>query len=285
MSINWDRENPKITKKGATELLETNKGPKKIRTWSAEHGVWKVTQLGQRFFRERPSEYIVSIPVRYNIIRGRDNAEIQYRGFMPVTSLNARLRGIMGEITASAGENDPNLITRMRQGVLNEVMRYRDEDGNVAVHFESDVTAYYNPETPREWRYSEMRTTIEDNGYPNQEAFLDRPLRSPKPSSLINVTGVVPDAFDELKPGVNCAIHQLSRHLDLPYEDIQAAMASISQALYADDTVTPRVLIKWCEQQHLSCYYFAMNQLHTKVVAESHSKAIAFAWFDNHCYL
>ena len=85
MSINWDRENPKITKRGATEFLETNKGLKKIRTWTPEHGVWKVTRLGQRYFRDRPSEYIVSIPVRYDIIRGKDNAEISYRGYMPVT--------------------------------------------------------------------------------------------------------------------------------------------------------------------------------------------------------
>ena len=66
-----------------------------------------------------------------------------------------------------------------------------------------------------------MRTTIEDNGYPNQEAFLDQPMRSPKPSSLINVTGVVPEAFEEPKPGIDCAIYQRSKHLDLPYEDNQ----------------------------------------------------------------
>lgn len=130
-----------------------------------------------------------------------------------------------------------------------------------------------------------MRTTIEDNGYANQQAFLDRPMRSPKPSSLINVTGVIPEAFEELKPGVNCAIYQLSKQLDLPYEDIEAAMGPISRELCGDDTVTPRVLIKWCEQQHISCYYFAMNQLHTKILSESHSKDIAFSWFDNHCYL
>ena len=238
MPTNWDRENPNITKRGGTEFLETNRGPKKIRSWAAEHGRWMVTRLGERYFRERPSEYIISIPVRFNIIRGRDNAEIEYRGYMPVTSLIARLRGILGEVSARDG-GDPGVLTILRQGVLNEVMRYRDQDGNVAVHFESDVTAWYNPDTPREWRYSEMRTTIEDNGYANQQPFLDRPMRSPKPSSLINVTGVIPEAFHELKPGVNCAIYQLSKHLDLPYEDIESSMGPISQELYGDDTVTP----------------------------------------------
>ena len=36
-----------------------------------------------------------------------------------------------------------------------------------------------------------------------QEAFLDVQLRSPRPSALINITGVVPWAFEDLKPGVN----------------------------------------------------------------------------------
>ncbi|MDA8584249.1 hypothetical protein N9L68_08430 [bacterium] len=209
-----------------------------------------VTRLGERYFRDRPSEYIISIPARFNIIRGRDKADIEYRGYMPVTSLNARLRGIVGEVSARAG-GDPGVLTRLRQGVLNEVMRYRDQDGHVAVHSESDVTAWYNPDTPRGWRYSEMRTTIEDNGYADQQAFLDRPMRSPKSSSLINVAGVIPEAYEELTPGVNCAIDQLSKFLDLPYDDIEAAMALISSGFYGHATVTPRVLIEWCEQQNL----------------------------------
>lgn len=128
MSINWDRENPKITKRGGTEFLETNRGPKKIRSWAAENGRWMVTRLGERYFRDGPSDYIISIPVRFNIIRGRDNAEIAYRGYMPVTSLNARPRGVLGEVSARDG-GDPGALTRLRQGVLNEVMRYRDQDG------------------------------------------------------------------------------------------------------------------------------------------------------------
>ena len=197
-----------------------------------------VTRLGERYFRDKHSEYIISIPDRFNRIRGRDNAEIEYRGYMPVTSLHARLRGILGEVSARDG-GDPGVLTRLRQGVLNEVMKYRDQYGNVAVHFESDVTAWYNPDTPREWRYSEMRTTIEDNGYADQQAFSDRPMRSPKPSSLINVTDVIPEAFHELKPGVNFAIYQLSKFLDLPYDDVEAAMTPISSELYGDATVTP----------------------------------------------
>ena len=110
-------------------------------------------------------------------------------------------------------------------------------------------------------------------------------MRSPRPSALINIAGVVPSAFEELKPGVNFAVYQLSKHLDLPDDDIQSEMPPISQELYKDESVTPRIVIRWCEKRGLSCYYFALNQLHTKSLADSHAKSIAFPWFDNHCYL
>ncbi|MDA8583822.1 hypothetical protein N9L68_06295 [bacterium] len=110
----------------------------------------------------------------------------------------------------------------------------------------------------------------------NQEAFLDRPMRSPRPSALINIAGVVPWAFEEIRPPMNCAIYQLSKHLDLPYDDIQSEMLPISQELYGDESMTPRVVIRWCEKRGLSCYYFALNQLHIKSLADSHAKAIAF---------
>ena len=157
---------------------------------------------------------------------------------MPITQLSASLRGILAEITARDGTN-ADLLGRLRRGALNELTRWRDDNGNVAVHFESDVTTYYNPDTPRQWRYSEMRTTVAADGDVTQQAFLDVPMGRPKPSCLINVNGVVPEAFEDLKPGVNCAIYQLHKHLNIPYEEIRSVMENISQALYGDETVTP----------------------------------------------
>ena len=50
-------------------------------------------------------------------------------------------------------------------------------------------------------------------------------------------------------------------------------------------SVTLRVVLKWCEDEEVSCYYSAMNLLHTKAAAENHKKANAFSWFDNHMSL
>ena len=207
MSINWGRENPKLTKRGGTELLDNGTASEKIKSCATVRGEWNVTRLGQRYFRDRPPEYIIQIPIMYNILTTRDNADIQYRGYIPITSLNAKARGVMSDITARDG-GGPGLLTRLMQGVLNEAMRYRDQDGNVAVHVESDVTAWCDPDTTRDWRCSEMRTTVEDGGYAEQAAFLHRRMRYPKPSSSINVAGVAPEAFEERKTRVNSAIYK-----------------------------------------------------------------------------
>ena len=133
MTLTWNRENPNITKRGATEYLETNKGFKKLRSWVPQGGQWQLTNLGKRYFRERPSEFIISLPVRYNIVRARDNAEIQYRGYMPVAQLNAGLRTLMTEIVARDG-NAPDLVAQLRRELLGRIMQFRTADGSVAIH-------------------------------------------------------------------------------------------------------------------------------------------------------
>ena len=77
---------------------------------------------------------------------------------MPVVNLNAGLRELMAGITARNG-NAPDLVGQLRTGLLNHIIQFRNADGTVAVHYESDVTTYYNPDTPRAWKYDELRTT------------------------------------------------------------------------------------------------------------------------------
>ena len=153
------------------------------------------------------------LPVRHDLVRARDGSEIFYKGDFPVSSLPGPLRDLMGQLEAEGSPED--VLTRLRQGVLAEIERYRDGEGNIVVHYESDVTTMYDPGTPREWKYVELRTTVDATGEVEQQAFLDQPMCCPRPSALINATGIIPEAFDELDPGVNCAIYQLSKHLGI----------------------------------------------------------------------
>ena len=230
MLITWNDDAQPVTR-GGTTFLQANRGEKKIRVWQPAAGQWNLTALGKRYYRDRPSEYIISIPVRYDIIRNRDGAEVRYKGYMPVTQLSARLRGLIGELTAEGGD-DNNLLERLRTGILSEVIRWRDEEGNIAIHYESDVTTFYDPGTPRGWKYSEMRTTIEADGGVEQQAFLDQPMRAARPSALIHADGVIEEAFHELPHGVNCAIYQLSKHRGVDYDQVEAEMQKIHKKVF-----------------------------------------------------
>ena len=84
------------------------------------------------------------------------------------------------------------------------------------------MTTFYDPATPRDWKYSEMRASVEADRNVKQKAFLDQPMRAPTPSALIHADGIIEEAFHELPPGVNCAIYQLSKHRDVEYDKVEA---------------------------------------------------------------
>ena len=75
----------------------------------------------------------------------------------------------------------------------------------------------------------------------------------PRPSALINVTNVVPEAFHELT-GKNCAVYQVAKHLDLEYDTLAREMVDLYVECYGEpsDCVTPRTLLLWCERNQIS---------------------------------
>ncbi|MDA8582897.1 hypothetical protein N9L68_01665 [bacterium] len=142
---------------------------KGLRPWVPHRGEWLLTALGDRYFREGPSEYMISRPVRDKRNRHRDNAQTQYRGYMHVAKLNSTQRATMAEITARNG-NAPDLVARPRRELLNQVMHLQTADGNIAVHY-SDGTRTCNHDTPRARVYAEFRATLNANASVKQEAF------------------------------------------------------------------------------------------------------------------
>ena len=66
-------------------------GAKKVRIWQPDKGEWRLTKLGKRYYRKTPSQYIINIPVRYDILKDRDGSEVFYKGYMPVSQLSVKL--------------------------------------------------------------------------------------------------------------------------------------------------------------------------------------------------
>ena len=96
-----------LERKSNSDYAETNRGKKRVRSWNPSKGEWNVTRIGRQYFRQNPSEYVISLPVRFDIIRARDNAEIQFKGYMPVTHLTGGLRDAMEQVTHTMGPFSP----------------------------------------------------------------------------------------------------------------------------------------------------------------------------------
>ena len=70
-----------------------------------------------------------------------------------------------------------------------------------------------------------------------QKALLNLPMKAAPRArpNIINAAGIVPWAFEE-PPGVNCAVWQLSKHLELTLEEVQADMQRLFQSLHPEET-------------------------------------------------
>ena len=87
-----------LVRKGNSDFAETNQGQKRVRSWSPSKGKWNLTRTGRKYFKKNPSEFVVSLPVRFDVIRARDNAELTFKGYFPVTHLTGAIRDKMEDI-------------------------------------------------------------------------------------------------------------------------------------------------------------------------------------------
>ena len=70
---------------------------------------------------------------------------------MPVSQLSTSLQDTVNDITAR-DEGNKELLGQLKKGVLQELIQWHDQSGDVAVRLDSDATTYYNPDTPRVWK-------------------------------------------------------------------------------------------------------------------------------------
>ena len=139
-------------------------------------------------------------------------------------------------------------------------------------------------------RYSQLQLTDgQGNEIQDQTALLNLPMRGdgvrPRPH-IINAAGISPYSLED-SGNVNCAVYQLSKHLEIPEETIQADMEALFRKHHPEEQdffCNPAMILDWCKGRR-SFYFFVANQLHTAQSVDSHNKGIAFCWHDKHMWL
>ena len=85
-------DNAEVMRKAGSDALKGKKGKwRKLRTWNAGEGRWKLTLAGEAYYGTDGQELVVSVPVHMMILR-KDGTEQSYRGYFPVSHLRPALK-------------------------------------------------------------------------------------------------------------------------------------------------------------------------------------------------
>ena len=215
-----------------------------VRVWDHHTASWRLTPLGREWAKQQQSEFVVSIPINM-VIHRKDGSEQGFKGYLPAS--NVRMHDDLQEALAmGAGLERRRAIAAIKSEFKKRLLKYRDEEGDIVLFYESDAVAVYDDsprEDGREWRFSELQLQAGPDNTTIQNALLDQPLRAPHYSQLAHADNIIPEAFHDLDPGVNCACYQISAHLSLDLDAVTREMKEYYSRYYDGDFyVTPRMI-------------------------------------------
>ena len=266
-----------------------------VRTWDHHSNQWRLTSTGRKWAAERQSEFVVSIPVIMTVTRKNGDSS-EFKGYLPASNvrwlgdstsnMNKELKAALG---GAGGMDRAEAINMIKINLLAAMRKYKEDDGDIVLFYESDAVATYD-ESPREggreWLFSELWMEAGPGGSTTQDALLDVPMRAPHYSHLVQADNMIPEAFHTLADGVNCCCYQLAALLKADLAEITQTMKVYFKSYYEGDFfVSPRMMFDYCASKNISCYFWYKNQLVSKRVGDTHSKGVAFTTHDNHCFI
>jgi len=148
-----------------------------VRVWDHHTASWRLTPLGREWAKQQQSEFVVSIPINM-IIHRKDGSEQGFKGYLPAS--NVRMHDDLQEALAmGAGLERRRAIAEIKREFKKRLLKYRDEEGDIVLFYESDAVAVYDDsprEDGREWRFSELQLQAGPDNSTIQNALLDQPL-------------------------------------------------------------------------------------------------------------
>ena len=100
-----------------------------------------------------------------------------------------------------AGLERRQAIAATKRDFKQRLEKYRDEDGDIVLFYESNAEAVYDDsprDDGREWRFSELQVPAGPSQATLQNALLAQPLRAPHYSQIAHSDNIIPEAFHDL---------------------------------------------------------------------------------------
>ena len=87
----------------------------------ARGGTLGLSDVGKAYYGKHGSEFVISIPCHYMIMRRRDGATLQYRGYFPVSQLSTSLKHRLERALRLEGRARTNMLDLIKTTVLREL--------------------------------------------------------------------------------------------------------------------------------------------------------------------
>ena len=193
----WDDDAKTYRKPGGrTDFVKMRNGAEvQLRTWEPNKKDYKYTRLGEVFYKRRPKQYIVQVPVRI-YVRRRNGTETYYDGTYPAADFNEDVR------------RELNSVSRP-QDIKRKILQHVGDRG---LYKGSQIVAEFSDQTivlrEGEWSMAWQETNFNAQGnIMSTTAVMDRPLNGWRWPCKQPET-----ALEEAWEGEgNCVIRQLAK--------------------------------------------------------------------------
>ena len=267
-----DHQQPLISR-GNTDFVMINGRRRAVRHLQAD-GTARLTRLGQHYFRNRRTEYVVHVPVRiYKAGRPKDRFD-----FLPVTTLG------LARIFADAALTHAQQEADVKRRTLHQ-LNVEEADANTVLMEISGEIYYYDPNTT--WLISRASTVFEDG-----HAVTEVQLRQPLAFFLLGAQSQLPqpelilEAAFEQRTDKLCVPFQMSLLLKKPLEDVCSLFDNLyGHSRWRAEGVDVEQIKAFCVKFGHPYYFLGSGILEDSFVPSTQQgRAIGFAALHGHAY-
>ena len=266
----YDRDQTPF-RKGLSDYIKVGNSEQKLRTWDRVRSEYKYTTLGQKWFRNAVSDWIISIPV--DIHGTNKKGKYFLIGYMPVQALG--IEKIQTNQTLSREQR----IAKIKSTVFKHFEDHMYEDGQLVVYEASSET--YLLSKDRAWLISELDTSEDGE---NVKAVLNRPLkRLPKIWALVPNPLDVCDESIQFHDDVYCVPRSMGSVLGQDWAHIADRFDHLIGEEWRDVGISSAQILQYCEAYDHTAHMFWQSKMIES--RKGSKKALCWSVEAGHCFM